>query len=132
MPAVSLLATLVATLLGFALGALWYGPLFGRRWRAAVGVTPEHIRREGSPAAAYAAAFVLGLIASYVFGLYIGPNPGLSFSIAAGAAAGLCWVATALATNYLFERRPVALMVINGGYHAVRFTLIGLAFGLLG
>ena len=132
MPAVSLLATVVATVLGFVLGALWYGPLFGRRWMAAVGMTPEEIRRDFSPAKVYGATFVLGLIASYVFGLYVGPDPGRAFSIVAGAAAGLCWVATALATNYLFERRPAALIAINGGYHAVRFTLIGLAFGLLG
>ena len=45
---------------------------------------------------------------------------------------GICWVATSLATNYLFEGRRAALMLINGGYHAVRFTLFGLAFGLLG
>ena len=132
MPVVSLLATLVATVLGFALGALWYGPLFGRRWRAAVGMTAEQIRRGVNPAKTYGATFLLGLIASYVFGLYLGPNPGRAFAIAAGAAAGLCWVATALATNYLFEGRPAALMAINGGYHAVRFTLIGLTFGLLG
>jgi len=132
MPAVSLLATLVATVLGFVLGALWYGPLFGRRWMAAVGMTMEQVRRDVNPAKTYGATFVLGLIASYVFGLYLGPNPGRAFSIVAGAAAGLCWVATALATNYLFEGRPVALIAINGGYHAVRFALIGLAFGLLG
>jgi len=71
-------------------------------------------------------------VASYVFGLYLGPNPGRAFSVVAGAATGICWVATALATNYLFEQRPVALIAINGGYHAVRFMLIGLAFGLLG
>ena len=132
MPAVSLLATLVATVLGFVLGAIWYGPLFGKRWLAAVGMTLEEIRRDFSPAKTYGATFVLGLIASYVFGLYVGPNPGRAFSIVAGAGAGLCWVATALATNYLFERRSAALIAINGGYHAVRFTLIGLAFGLLG
>ncbi|MBA2459694.1 MAG: DUF1761 family protein, partial [Gemmatimonadales bacterium] len=34
MPNVSLLAVLVATLLGFVLGGLWYGPLFGRAWMA--------------------------------------------------------------------------------------------------
>ena len=39
MPEVSIPATLVATVLGFALGALWYGPLFGKRWMAAVGMT---------------------------------------------------------------------------------------------
>ena len=132
MPDVSLLATVVATVLGFALGALWYGPLFGKRWMAAVGMTLEEIQKDFSPVKTYGATFVLGLIASYAFGLYVGPNPGRAFAIVAGAAAGLCWVATSLATNYLFERRSVALIAINGGYHAVRFTLIGLAFGLLG
>ena len=131
MPEVSIPATLVATVLGFALGALWYGPLFGKRWMAAVGMTAEQLR-DVNPVKTYGATFVLGLIASYVFGLYLGPNPGRAFAIAAGAAAGLCWVATALATNYLFEGRPAALMAINGGYHAVRFTLIGLTFGLMG
>jgi hypothetical protein len=132
MPAVSILATLVATLLGFVLGALWYGPLFGRRWMVAVGLTREEIQRNTSPAKTYGTTFVLGLIASYVFGLYLGPNPGRAFAITAGAAAGVCWVATSMTTNYLFEGRPLALIAINGGYHAVRFTLMGLAFAMLG
>ena len=132
MPAVSLVATLVATILGFILGALWYGPLFGRRWMAAVGLTPEQIQRTASPAKTYGTTFVLGLVASYIFGLYLGPNPGRAFAVTAGAAAGLFWVATSLATNYLFEGRPAVLIAINGGYHAVRFTLMGVAFAFLG
>lgn len=132
MPDVSLPATLVATLLGFGLGALWYGPLFGDAWMRALGVGREQLVIGFNPARTYGTTFVLGLIASYVFGLYLGPNPGRVFSIAAGAAAGVFWVATSLATNYLFEGRRVALIAINGGYHAVRFTLIGLAFGMLG
>jgi hypothetical protein len=132
MPDVSLLATLVATILGFLLGGLWYGPLFGARWMSMVGVSSEQARRDFNPVAAYATTFVLGFIASYVFGLYLGPNPGRSFAIACGAATGLFFVATSLATNYLFEGRPAALIAINGGYHAVRFTLIGVAFAFLG
>lgn len=132
MPDVSLVATLSATILSVLLGGLWYGPLFGRIWMGAVGLTPEQIRRKVNPARTYGATFALAFIASYVFGLYLGRNPGLAFSIAAGAAAGIFWVATSLATNYLFEGRRAALIAINGGYHAVRFTLIGLAFGLLG
>ncbi len=120
MPTVSLTATLVATLAGFALGALWYGPLFGRAWMTAVGTTPERYpARFQTGRVAYGITFVLGLIASYVFGLYLGPNPGRAFAVVLGAAAGLFWVATALATNYLFERKPIALIAINGGYHAV-------------
>ena len=132
MPEISLLATLVATVAGFVLGALWYGPLFGSAWMAATGLSPDDIRRDVNPARTYGITFVLGLLASYVFGLFLGPAPGLAFSIAAGAAAGVFWVATALATNYLFEGRRASLIAINGGYHAVRFTLIGLTFGLLG
>ena len=63
MAGVSLLATCVATILGFGLGALWYGPLFGKQWMSAVGVTPETIRQDVSPARTYGATFVLGLVA---------------------------------------------------------------------
>jgi hypothetical protein len=132
MPEVSLLATLVATLLGFALGALWYGPLFGKPWMRAVGLTPEQIRRDFNPVRTYGTTFVLGFIAAYVFGLFIGPAPGRAFAIVSGGAAGLALVATGLATNYLFEGRSTALIAINGGYHAVRFTLIGVAFAYFG
>ena len=131
MPAVSLLATIVATVLGVLLGALWYGPFFGARWTALIGMPREQAERL-NPVANYTAAFVLGFIASYVFGMYLGPDPGRSFAIVCGAAVGLFFVATSLATNYLFEGRPAALIAINGGYHAVRFTLIGVAFAFLG
>ena len=80
----------------------------------------------------FRSTFVLGFIAAWTFGLYLGEHPGMRFSVAVGAAIGICWVATSLSTNYLFERRSARLIVINGGYHAVRFMLIGLTFSLLG
>ena len=132
MPDVSLLATLVGTALSFALGGLWYGPRFGRTWMAAVGLSMETVRRDFNPATTYGLTFVLGLIACYTFGWFLGPNPGRAFAIVTGVVAGLCWVATSLATNYLFEGRDATLIAINGGYHAVRFVLFGVAFGFLG
>jgi hypothetical protein len=132
MPPVSLVSTLVATFAGFVLGALWYGPLFGKAWMAAVGVSRDQLMADFNPAKTYGITFVLGFVAAWVFGLYVGRNPGFRFSVAAGAAIGLFWVATSLTTNYLFERRNLRLMLINGGYHVVRFTLTGIAFGLLG
>jgi hypothetical protein len=132
MPAVSLLATLAATLLGFVLGALWYGPLFGTRWAAAVGVTRDEIQRRTDPVRTYGTTFALGFLACYALGLYLGPSPGVTFAVTAGAVVGVFWVATSLSTNYLFEGRPLSLIIINGGYHAVRFALAGLVFALLG
>src|SRR5688572_23596077 len=112
MPPVSLLATLAATVLGFILGALWYGPLFGKPWMAAVGVGRDQLMAGFNPAKTYGLTFVLGFVAAWVFGLFIGPQPGFRFSVVSGAAIGVCWVATSLTTNYLFERRNVRLMLI--------------------
>jgi len=132
MPDVSLLATFVATMLSFILGGIWYGPLFGRRWTALVGLAEAEIRRSHNPGKTYGTTFVLAFVGSFVFGLFLGRGPGLAFSVVAGAAIGLFFVAGSIWTNDLFESRPFGLTVINGGYHAVRFTLVGLAFGLLG
>ena len=63
--------------------------------------------------------------------MFLGPQFGLGPAIAAGASAGLCWVAASFAINYLFERRPLSLWLINGGYHTLQFTLFGLILGLM-
>jgi len=97
-----------------------------------VGLTEDTLRANFNALKTYGTTFVLAFIASYVFGMFLGPRPGMTLGVGAGAAAGVCWVATSLWTNDLFERRPFSLTLINGGYHAVKFTLIGLAFALLG
>ena len=73
----------------------------------------------------------LGEVAEDVLELdEIGPKPAPGFAAAAGFAAGLCWVAGSFGINYLFEQRPLRLFLINGGYHTVQYTVIGLILGL--
>ena len=132
MPQVSLLATLLATVLSFVLGGLWYGPVFGKAWMRLVGVTEASVRQHFNPAKTYGTTFVLAFLASYVFGMFLGPNPSMALGLGAGASAGIFWVAGSLWTNDLFEGRPFALTLINGGYHTVKFILIGLSYALLG
>ena len=132
MPEVSLLATFLATVLSFVLGGLWYGPVFGKSWMRLVGVSGDTLRSRSNPAKTYGITFVLAFLASYVFGMFLGAHPGMALGLGAGASAGVCWVAASLWTNDLFEGRRAALIFINGGFHAVRFTLIGLSFALLG
>ena len=45
---------------------------------------------------------------------------------------GIAWVGASFGISYLFERRSLAMGLINGGYHAVQFTLFGLILGLMG
>jgi hypothetical protein len=132
MPEVSLLATLVGTLLGFALGGVWYGPLFSRAWMAENGFTVENIKQNFNPLKLYGTTFVLGLISSYVFGMFVGPHPDMRIAISSGVAVGVTWVATSFGTSYLFEGKSMRHFLINAGYHAVQFVLIGVAFGWLG
>jgi hypothetical protein len=39
--AVNWLAVLLAALAGFVVGGIWYGPIMGKRWMGAVGLTEE-------------------------------------------------------------------------------------------
>lgn len=128
MPAVNLWAVLLAAVSAFMLGGLWYGPLFKNAWCREAGVDPN--KPNGHPAAIFGGAFVLSLIAAYVFALFLGPAPGPHFAVGAGFAAGLCWVAASFGINYLFAGRSLKLFLIDGGYHTLQFTLYGLILGL--
>ena len=131
MPGIDYVAVLVAGLSAFLLGGLWYSPaLFANKWMALTGLTEERLAA-GSTAVVFGGAFLLSLIAAFVFAMFLGPNPGLQFATAAGFAAGLGWVATSFGINYLFERRPLRLALINGGYHTLQFTLYGVVLGAM-
>jgi hypothetical protein len=129
--AVPWLPTLVATGIAFLLGGIWYGPLFGRAWMAEHNLTEEQLKAEFNPAKTYGATFALALLSAVVLGLFLGPDPAPAQATGVGALIGVCWVAAAIGTNYLFSGSSVRLFLIDGGYHAVRFALMGLAFGLL-
>lgn len=119
-----------AALSAFLLGGVWYGPLFGKRWQSLVGLNDEQVK-SAPMVRVLGGSFVLSLIAATVFALFLGPDPELGFALGAGASAGLCWVASSFAINYLFAQRPMGLFLIDGGYHTLQFTLYGLVLGLL-
>ena len=130
MPEVNYLAVLAAAVATFALGGLWYSPaLFGKAWQREAGVTEEKMKSANMPLI-FGLTFVLGLIAAWVFALFLGPRPPMALGLGAGFSAGLCWVAASLGINYLFERKSLKLWLINGGYHTLQFTIIGLILAL--
>jgi hypothetical protein len=128
MNGINLAAVFVAAASALVLGGIWYSPpLFAAAWMRAAGI-PETPSRPG--ARVFGGAFLLSLIAAFVFAMFLGPAPALKLAVGAGFAAGLCWVAASVGMNYLFERRPLRLFLINGGYFTLQFTLYGLVLGL--
>lgn len=129
MPAVNWLAVIAAALSMFVLGAVWYSPvLFVKPWAKAAGLEIDYANRGNFPLI-LGISFVLTLImaanlAFFVNGLDLGTT--IFYSVAAG----LGWAALSLWVISLFERRPFAYVLINGGYLTVGFAVMGLILGL--
>ena len=131
MPEVNWIAVALCGVSSLVLGGLWYSPmLFAKSWQGAAGLSDEQAA-SGNMAMIFGGAFVLSLIAAAVFAMFLGSTMSLGAATAAGFSAGLCWVAASFGINYLFERRPMSLWLINGGYHMLQFTLFGLILGLM-
>ncbi|KKB13219.1 hypothetical protein VE25_03155 [Devosia geojensis] len=124
------LAVIAAALSMFVVGAIWYSPmLFGRAWQRAAGLSEEDARRGNMPLI-FGLAFVLTLLMAANLAFFLGHQASLDFAIGASLAAGLGWAAFGLSIVALFERRPLAYFLINGGYLTVGFLVMGLILGL--
>ncbi len=124
--AINYLAVFVAALSSFLLGAIWYGAL-GKVWLREIGKTGQD---RGNELPTFAGFFVLALIAAFVFAMFLGPNPPLNTAVGTGFAIGAGLVTTSYGINYLFAQRSLLLFAIDGGYHTLQFTLMGLVLGL--
>lgn len=121
------LAVITATLAGFFVGGLWYGPLFGKEWMALNKLTPEDARK-ASMLKLYGTTICLNLVAATSLAMFIGKaawQEGLFY----GFLTGLTFVATALGVTYAFEFKPLKLWCINAGYQVLFFSVMGLILG---
>ena len=132
------LAVLAAGIFPMIVGALWYGPLFGKRWLALMDTTAEEIQEGFNPLKTYGGSFLLALITAFILAqLIAGLGDAARVVSAAGksgdAAAGvylalLALIAFILPVGYqslAFEGRKAGLVWLNVGYNAV--ALIGQA-----
>lgn len=125
---INYLAVFVAALLGFIIGGLWYGPLFGKQWMKEMNFTEESLKN-ANMAKIFGFSFVLSLVISFNLAAFLGEKADLMWGLTAGALAGIGWVAASIGITYLFGRKSLKLFLIDAGYQAVTYTLMG---GLLG
>ena len=122
-------AVLAATAVGFAVGFLWYGPLFGKMWMKEVGVDPETAQSgDMGKIFGYSAAFQF--IMAYTMAMFLGSEVTAITGALYGLLFGVGIVAMSLSVNALYEQKSRRYMLINGGYWSVVFTLMGLIIGL--
>ncbi|MBK6674135.1 MAG: DUF1761 domain-containing protein [Proteobacteria bacterium] len=122
------LAVVVATVSSFALGGIWYGPLFSKAWMKLTGMTKEK-GAEASMAVTFGGTFALNLLIAIAIALLTGPHAGLHAGLHTGLFSAFFFVATSIGVIYLFEQRPLRLWLINAGYQVVNFSIMGSIIG---
>lgn len=126
------LAVLAAAVLSMVLGFLWYGPLFGKPWMAAMGWTEEKAKEQGKGMGkAYGLMFVLALLASIGLADVVklaGGRVTIPEGTLLGLATAIAFVVTTNLPAVFFEGRPKKVFGIYASYQVVWFVLAGALF----
>ena len=114
-------AIAVAALAYFMLGALWYSKiLFAKRWLADLKIDPNDPNAKkgvglmfgGSLVMFFVQCLALAILAERL-GLH---GAGWMSGLKLGGLTGCCFCAAAIGVNYFYEKKPLSLFLINGGY----------------
>jgi hypothetical protein len=125
------LAIVIGTVVLFAIGALWYGFLFGKAWQRETGITeaPKGAGMVRTMGGTLLAEFVVVLTLGHMFD-FLEPNDHAKMMIATGL--GLAVMTPAIAINYLHQRKSLKLFLIDASHFIVGMAAVGLVFVLLG
>ena len=128
-PIVAILAAAVA---GWIFGAIWYGAL-GKTYQRALGKDPEACKGQKMPQLPLVVGFLTAVVMSAV--LYqllanlgvLGVGP----AALAGLTIGVGFLFTSTLVNNLFQQKPFALTVIDGGHWALAVVVEAVVLSLL-
>jgi len=119
---------LAGTAAMFAVGAIWYGLLFGKPWQRETGLSDEQVEN-GNPLVIFGLTFAFEMLIAMVLWHLImrtSPAPHVVIMMAVGFAVGV--MIPAMGINYLFQRRSGKLFAIDAGHFILGMAAMGGAF----
>ena len=128
----SIIGVVVATIIGMALGALWYSPmLFGNQWMQSLGKSKEELGSPtgpmiGSVLASFLTAVGVALLHAWVGVDHVGVALGLGLTL------GLLIIFPAFLSDNLFCGWGWDLLLIQAGYRVVSVVLMSVAVYWIG
>ncbi len=129
----NLLTVLVAAIAATVIGALWYGPLFGKKWMALSKIQKKDVvAMKKNAGQSYAIMFVGTLVTAFVLSQFIDWTDSLSAGLGAlvGFWAWLGFIATTTLGSVLWEGKPWSLWVLNASYQLVSALTMGVILGV--
>ena len=127
-------AVLIATVVHFLTGGLWYGLLFSNKFVELIAWSPEKLKEMEShnPAKALAIAFLSALLLVYILAHFIQYTKARTALDAIQTAFWLWlgFIATTQLATVVFEGRNLGLYLINVSYQLVACALAGIILAL--
>lgn len=118
------LAIIVAAIVYFILGALWYSPLlFAKAWIENVGRTKEQLMSGSKIVYLYTLIAEFGICFVMAFVIWILGTPNCITAIKVGAFFSIGLTSTIIAINNWYGQRGLKLTLIDSGYHIVGIIL---------
>ena len=136
MPSVQfMLIPIVAfAVVAFAVGFLWYGPLFGRQWSTLMGFAGREAELQANAGPAYAASVGGSLVTGFVLSNLIamaGGGGNVMNGAMTGFMAWLGFMAPVGLSHAMFSGRNKQLLAIDLSYQLVYMVLGGAAAAML-
>lgn len=132
---INYIAVLVAAILYFAIGALWYSPvLFSKPWMESIGMTQEDM--QGTSPLIYVAPLAFYLLAALVMAFLIKALgiTGILGGLLLGLLGSLGFMLPSVGSSSVFQAhrfaQPMKLFQITIGYHLVGFLVMGAILAL--
>ena len=125
------LAVLMAVILQFVLGFLWYGPFFGESWMEMVGLDMVTIEANPPGVGGWITNVVSAVVSMYILAWLFTKIPVISLvqGLAIGLLIGFSFVLLSSMTTGMFSQYPYGLAWITGGYTTVGLGIGGAVFG---
>jgi hypothetical protein len=137
---INYLAILIAAVIGWLAGAIWYG-LLGERWVAAQGRTMEEFKAQQAAMVGkfsgqipFILAFFANLVMAWVLAGMVGHMGSVTIRSAVISAlfAWLGFVVTTMLVNNAFTGRRHMLTAIDAGHWLIVVVLMGIVIGWIG
>ncbi len=114
-------AIAVAALAYFALGALWYSKIFfAKRWISDLKIDVNDPNAKKGIGLMFGGSLVLMFVQCVAIAVLAGRldiyEGGWLSGLKLGGFTGVSFCAMAVGVNYLYEKKPLSLFLINGGY----------------
>ncbi len=125
---ISVVGIIAAALAFFFLGGAWYTFLFGKQWRAEMGISEEEAAGMSPNPLMFVWSILVSLVIAATLAKLISESSveyGTKVGLGVGAGVG----AAILAQNYVYEQKSIRFWLINAGYVIIGLGIMGAIIG---